>query len=453
MRRRLLPLLLCLAAWLPGMAAAACAPGKPCFELCPQVAEEQNYAAAAASLRYLFNGQGSWFFATELDLRQDFRLDADAQRDMARLARAFRARGTEVVVAYLPPRGLMHSDRFQRAGYDPRAALASYRTALAQLRAAGFIVPDLSAFIPDRDGRFFLRRDHHWSTEGARRTAGAVAAAIRGLPAYADMPREEFHAERTGVIGKYGTLATVASRICGKRYPAQTFETWTTVARGQDEAALFGDAGAAEAPVVLIGTSNSKGKIDYNFAGFLQAELGVAVENRGMRGGGYNGALEQLLVEGRFRDRPPRVLVWELPSQYDLDLPLFYRQVLPMLEGACKGQPLLRGRGAVNADTVEDVLNNGQRGVILPLVARDTVLRLRFSDPAVNAFFLDVLYLNGEHEQVKVERHPYVRHDGTFLVELPRTGPFAGANVFSAAVRLAQATGRDVTVDAEACHD
>lgn len=451
LRRRLLAL--CLAVLAPALARAACAPGTPCFELCPKVNEEQYYAAAAAGLRYLFNGEGSWMFATALDLRSDFRLDAEAMRGMSRLARAFRRAGTEVVIVYLPPRGLMHHDRFRHPGYDPVAALASYREALGQLRAAGYIVPDLSTLVPDREGTFFQRRDHHWNTPGARRTAALVAEAIRALPAYAAMPKQAFAAERTGVVGKYGTLATVAGRICGRPYPRQYIETWTTLPGGVDESALFGDAGEGAADVMLIGTSNSKGKVDYNFAGFLKAALGVEVDNRALRGGGYNGALEQQLVEGRFAQKPPRVLVWELPSQYDLNLPMFYRQVIPMLAGACRSKPLLAGRSGVTADAFEDVLNNGRGGVITPLVARHTVLKLRISDPAVNTFFLDVTYMSGDHEQVKVERHPYVRHDGTFLVELPRTGPLADDTVYSASVRLATPPATAVKVEAEACSD
>ncbi|MDF2447122.1 MAG: alginate biosynthesis protein AlgX [Moraxellaceae bacterium] len=454
MLRSLCFLALCLAAVLPARAQAACAPGTPCYALCPQVAEEQYYAAAAAGLRYLFNGEGSWLFATQLDLRSDFRLDTEAMRGMTRLADAFRRAGTQVVIVYLPPRGLVHHDRFDHASYDPKVALASYRAALAQLRAAGYIVPDLSTLVPDRDGDFFQRRDHHWQTAGARKTAALVATAVRALPVYAQMPRQAFQTERTGITGKYGTLATVAGRICDMRFPRQFFETWTTLPGALDEAALFGDANASEAEVMLIGTSNSKGKIDYNFAGFLQSELGVAVENRALRGGGYNGALEQLLVEGRFASKPPKILVWELPSQYDLDLPMFYRQAVPMLTGACRGKPLLTGRAALSAELIEDVINNGRGGVITPLVARRTALKLRFSDPSVNVFFLDVTYMNGDHEQVKVERHPYVKHDGTFLIELPRTGPLATETVFSAGVRLAHPPAKPVFVDAEACtHD
>lgn len=453
MLRRLCALVLWSALVVPTQAAAACSPGKPCFELCPQVNDEQYYAAAAAGLRYLFNGKDSWLFATALDLRSDFRLGEDALRGMTRLADAFRRNGTQVVVVYLPPRGLMHSDRFQRAGYDPAAALASYRAAIAQLRQAGFIVPDFTGLMPDREGNFYQRRDHHWQTAGARRTAALVAAAIRPLPAYAQIKRKTFVTERTGVTGKYGTLATVAGRICDTRFPRQYFDTWTTLAGGSDEEALFGDDAGGDAEVLLIGTSNSKGKIDYNFAGFLQTELGVEVENRALRGGGYNGALEQLLVERRLQQRPPRVLVWELPSQYDLEQPLFYRQVLPMLTSACSGKPLLAGRAGLSSVELADVLNNGKGGVITPLVARRTVLKLRFSEPTVNAFFLDVTYMSGNHEQVKVERHPYVKHDGTFLVELPRTGALANDTVFSAAVRLVYPPARDVSVEAEACTD
>ncbi len=50
---------------LSGPIHARCAPGTTCFELCPEVELETSYNTAGKALRYLFNGSGSWIFATD----------------------------------------------------------------------------------------------------------------------------------------------------------------------------------------------------------------------------------------------------------------------------------------------------------------------------------------------------------------------------------------------------
>lgn len=436
---------------MAGEPAGSCAPGETCYVLCPAARNAEAYGNMAEGLRFLFNGNDSWMFATALDLRQDFTLTPSARDGLQRLQRAFAEQGTQVVLAWIPPRGLVHSDKFSHPGYDARKALASYRKGAEQLRQLGFIVPDFSAWVPDRKGGFYQRRDHHWSTQGARATAGAVAAAVKEVPGLRNLPPGNFVTERAGISGNYGTLATVAGRICDVRYPRQYQPIFSTVEKADGATAPFGDAGSSSASVMLIGTSNSKGKIDYNFGGFLQELLGTRVSNRAMRGGGFGGALEQVLTDGTWRQGRPRLLVWELPANYDLDVPVFYRQVIPGLRGGCLGEQLLSGSASVDGMLDADVLQNGVGGVVSALVSRSTTLQFTFADLSVNEFFVHTRFLSGEEEQVKVERHPYVHHSGVFWLDLPADGPHAQDTVYSVSVKLARPTQPKTDVRVEAC--
>lgn len=438
-------------ALLASVAQGACPPGSTCFELCPEVSLETSYNTAGSALRYLFNGEGSWLFATELDLRQDFRFSAQALDGMARLKQIFDRYGTTVVIVFTPPRALMHPDKVGKARYNHAQALRTYRESLAQLRSLGYVVPEYTQLIPDPEGIFYQRRDHHWTTQGSQKTARLVADTISRLPLYQDLKKTAFVTELKGRYKKYGTLANVATRVCGMSMPNQYIASYTTVARdsGSDESALFGDSGSRP-EVALIGTSFSKGKVDYNFAGFMEEYLSVAIDNRAIRGGGYNGALEQMILDGMFAEQPPRLLIWEIPGQFALDSPSFYRLVGAELAGGCNGEGKVFGKGPA-AETEWDVLANAQGGKVKPVLAGSHLLKFKFSDPSVSSFFLNLTYMSGYHEKLKVERHPYVKHAGIFHFNLPDTGKFADDTLYSVGLRLAQPSESKVDVEVQAC--
>lgn len=434
-----------------GAANAACAPGTTCYELCPEVELETSYNTAGSALRYLFNGKGSWLFATELDLRQDFTFTPAAMEGMARLKRIFDRYGTTVVIVYTPPRALMHPDKLSHPGYSQPAALKSYVAALQQLRSLGYVVPDYPSLIPDASGMFYQRRDHHWTTTGAQHTARLVADAVRTLPVYSGLEKKEFITELKGLYKKYGTLATVATRVCGMGLPNQYVQSYSTVPKGSssNESDLFGEGGSRP-EVTLIGTSFSKGKVDYNFAGFMEEYLSVPIDNRAIRGGGYNGALEQIILDGVFASAPPRILIWEIPGQFSLDSSSFYRLIGAELEGGCKAAGKISGKSQVS-DVEQDPLANADSGIVLPLTARDHVLKFKFSDASVFSFFLNLTYMSGHHEKIKVERHPYVKHDGTFYFNLPDTGKFAEDTLYSVGLRLPQPSESKIDVEVQVC--
>lgn len=444
-------LFLLLFIFIINSAEAACTPGTPCYQLCPEVSDENSYNNAGRSLRYLFNGKKTWIFATDLDLREDFTFNPDAMAGMKKLKRIFDHYGTRVVIAFIPTRGLVHSDKLDLPSFPSAKATKSYLQAAEQLRSLGYIVPDFSSVIPDKSGLFYQKRDHHWNTDGSRKSARIVADAIKNIPDYKTLKKQEFVTDRVGIRGNYGTLASVGKRICDAHYPTQYFDLYTTLEKNgtSDDSSMFGDSSTG-AEVILLGTSMSKGKIDYNFAGFMEEYLSVAIDNKAIRGGGYNASLDQIIVDGVFKKNPPKLLIWELPAQYAMDSPEFYRLISPALSGGCNGPGLISEKMPIN-DTEKDIIYNGTNGNVLPISAKDHMLKLKFSDPTVFSFFINLTYLSGEHEKMKVERQPYVKHDGTFYFELPDSGKFANDTLFSIGLRLPQPTEKQINVEAQVC--
>ena len=93
---------------------------------------------------------------------------------------------------------------------------------------------------------------------------------------------------------------------------------------------LFADL--PEPQIVLVGTSNSKGRLKFNFDGFLAHYVGAAVNNKAKSGGGFGGALKDYLSSEDFKQSPPKVLVWEIPGYYSLNETAFFDDLLLGLE-------------------------------------------------------------------------------------------------------------------------
>ncbi|NBV29476.1 hypothetical protein EBS02_10795, partial [bacterium] len=72
--------------------------------------------------------------------------------------------------------------------------------------------------------------------------------------------------------------------------------------------------------IVLIGTSNSVNSSSYsNFDGFLKEALGTDVLNLSKTGGGFSDSMAEYLNSDQFKKSPPKIIIWEIPSYYDLN--------------------------------------------------------------------------------------------------------------------------------------
>ena len=433
----------------PSANAASAAPQyaiERCCALCPRAADANAYAGSdyLSDFRVLVDGRDGWLFRTEMDLTTTFDITDDSLQGLKRLSEALKQRGTELVLVYQPPRGLMDPDKLkpdQRRAYDLDTAHRNYSAALEKLRRGGdVVVAPLDTLVDEKKGyEYFFRRDHHWTPAGAEHSAKVVADAIHALPAFKGIPRKEFTTKPAGVLAKPGTLQKIAAQLCGGGYSMQYVPMFATEGAGGDGGGgLLGEAAAPE--IALVGTSNSDTKGGYNFAGYLEQALGADVVDVAISGGSFEGSLLHYLSSREFQQHPPKIIVWEMPYQNypgsDKNPYKIFRQAVPLVDDGCKGKSALLTNTITTHKGSNELLFNGG-GRILPLVGRDMQLDLQFSDIAEKDLHAELWYFNGLRESLKLHFNQYVDNGGRFVAELRTDRPdYASATLMGATLEM-----------------
>lgn len=425
-----------LLAWGSLAATAAASEGfprfnaEPCCDLCAQAQEPARYASGyLSSFKMLVQGRDGWLFRSEDDLRMRFGPTPHDVSKLRRFREALARRGVELVMVVQPPRGLMHADKLRPQvgpAYDAAVAQTQYTQALDLMRAQGIAVPQVEQLLArGGDSDYFFRADHHWTPEGARRTARVVADHIRGLPAYQILPRTRFVTTRDGLLAKRGTLHKAARMLCGYGAADQYVMRYvTSSADTADAEDLFGDT--ATPGVVLVGTSNSDPV--YNFGGFLSEYLQSEVLNVATAGGGMDGAMLAYLPSPEFQNSPPRVLVWEVQTYHNLADAHFYRQAMPLLDNGCEGRAAaLEGKQQLHVGRNEVLFNGGGR--VRDLKSEDHFIDMKFSDVSIQKLDAVVWFTNGRKEHVRLTREDVLTPNGRFVFGL-RTDADWGEQVF-----------------------
>ncbi|MCG8609291.1 MAG: hypothetical protein MI864_02030 [Pseudomonadales bacterium] len=432
----------------------------------PAVLETSQYLCKEAHRREAYNteflqlfttlvqGKDDWLFRTDVELGHEFGPAESALPELQRFNDALQSMGTTLIVVSQPTRGLVHRNKLPDDSYyiyDYERAAKAFSESRDRFRAAGIFTPDLTALLDeDEPDSFFFKRDHHWSPYGAQRTAQLVAEEIKQHPLYADLPKKEYTTRRIGYLRKDGSLGVAASKICGIQQNIQTVpELVTETAETDSEAVdLFSDDG--EPMVAIVGTSNTKGSVNYNFAGYLQEYLSVDILNEAMAGGSFNGALDQYLPSPLFQDSPPVFLIWEVPVYHQLSNEAFYRQMIPAVYNGCEQQKTVLQR-KVKLKPGNNQLFHNARGGVLPLISKDYMVDLQFSDSRIYKFKTIFWYLNGKKEKVQIDRNPRVRHEGRYFIELSQKPRWAEETFLSLELDMPETLPSGTTVVAKMC--
>ena len=361
--------------------------------------------------------QGRWFYRLEAgpqgwllrhdDLTTTFTLNGATLTYLAALDRALSVQGVTLIVAAQPPRGVALAAG-SLPGYAPGEALARYEAVRATLQNAGLYVTDLAevaAQTPD----YFFRRDHHWTPEGSRASAEAVAQTLASTPAFRQVAAKQrkFRTNAVKTEAQLGSFGEAIGQICGKNPPAEKLVRYQTTAVSPEGGDLFG---ASAPPIALAGTSNSA-RQDLNFAGFLTQASGLDVLNVSAVGGGPQAALGAYLRSETFLESKPVFLVWEFATLFDVPQdPLFYRQLVPSVQGACS---------AAKSEASVTKQLSGNVPLFTGLQGKNTgFLYLELSDLSQTSLALKLSYQDGKTEEVKLERPTRERNDGKFFLSL-----------------------------------
>ncbi len=437
---------------------------KPCCDLCPRAADRSAYNVSKyfTDNAVIVQGQKGWLFRTDLDLTQHIDISDASLEGMKRLVDALHKGGTELVLVYQPPRGLMDADKLteaERRNYDFATAKQSYIAAMARLRTTGAIVPPYEKLVSEGKGYdYYFRRDHHWTPGGSERTAQIVAETVKSLPVYAKVPRKEFKTHVNGVISKPGSIQKIAQQICGGGYSMQFLPSYTTEPAGGGGGAadsLLGDDNGATPEIVLVGTSNSDDRGGYNFGGYLEQYLSADVLNVAITGGSFEGSLLHYLPSDAFQKHPPKVMIWEMPYQ---DFPgtavsphRIFRQAVALVGNGCGSKSTMSDRTVqLHAGNNEVLFNGG--GHIEPVVGRTHLVDLQFSDPGYKELHATLWYMNGMRERLQLRFKQYVDNKGRFAFELRNDRPdYAQATFMGATVDLDNEPTKPLSVTAKLC--
>lgn len=428
---------------------------EPCCNLCPEALDAKNYTTRyQQNFTTLVQAQGDWLFRTQEDLRTEFDTSPAGYQRLQQLHDAFKSKGVELVLVYQPTRGLVNRNKLKpedKAKFDFDKALGNYKGMLARFAKMGYAVPDLSPLtneqlpntLPAHD--FYFRGDQHWTPYGAQRTAKIVAAKVKQLAAFAEIPKREFVTKKSGRMGKTGTLHNMAGQLCGTSYAIQYMDQFSTEPKGEAaDGDLFGDAGNPQ--ITLVGTSHS-GK-NYNFAGFLEQDIGADILNVAFPGGGLEGSMLQYLGSDDFQKSPPKILIWEFSPLYRLDQETIYRQMMALLDNGCEGKPTQMSASTTLKPGKNELLVNSKN---MDLRNRNHQVDIRFADPSVKSLQATLWYMNGRHEDIKIDKPETADTDGRFAFELRTDEDWASQNLLAVEVQGPAADAGAQKVEAKIC--
>ncbi len=291
--------------------------------LCNDPVESKKYSRSFENLSL---GDEDWLYRKQ-DLITRFGPGQIGYSGIQQLNDALKEFGTTLVIVPIPTRGIVHPEFLGGVSFDVEEAARGYSNYLDNLRARGVLVPSLERLVQlNSSEKLFFARDHHWTPEGARVVAKEVAQLLAKQSVTAEIPSIEFSSHLARVEDNPGSYQRAAAAMCDRHFPPEEFPVFESTGHFD----LFDEPEAPD--IVLVGTSNSRGGMAFNFDGFLKESLSKDVLNLAKSGGGYDEAILEYLASDHFHIDPPRFLIWEVPGYLFLNKSSFYDELLASLE-------------------------------------------------------------------------------------------------------------------------
>lgn len=297
--------------------------------LCEEAKDANNYNTNFLdNFITLKEGEEGWLFR-DTDLKTEFGPGERGYQRFHYLNKLLKQHGTQLMMVPIPTRGIIETSKLGDIHYDTKQGQKAYAEYLNTLRKIGIKVPELETlYKQELEKPLFFARDHHWTSYGAEEVAKLTARAVKQQGFYKDADKQEFETNKVGKMEMEGSHQKAAEQICETNYANEFSDEYTT--ENITELDLFGDV--AEPEVVLVGTSNSKAKLNFNFSGYLMQYSKLDILNLAKSGGGYDGAILDYLKSNDFKSNPPKLLIWEVPSYYSLNSKSFYKKMVRLLK-------------------------------------------------------------------------------------------------------------------------
>ena len=240
--------------------------------------------------------------------------------------------GTDLVLVPLPAK--IDVARAFSPDQSYGVALASlYARFVTELADDGLAVVNARTVLASGDAPGFFATDTHWTPDGARRVAEAVATS--GTIEHGSLTyRREAGPERT-LTGDLVTFVTTPGLAPLVGLPPERIVpvVQTPLTTSAD---IFGDVAL---DIVLVGTSYSANP-DWGFADALMQALGRDVVSVAELGRGPLAPMQDYLASDDFAAAPPAVVIWEIPVRYLTDPTLWQGtdHLTPGVSASLKGQ-------------------------------------------------------------------------------------------------------------------
>jgi alginate biosynthesis protein AlgX len=374
--------------------------------------------ARKTELRYMLHGINGWLFRSA-DFRTDFSATPQTLAYFGRLNKVLASKGETLVIAFQPPRGMLEEKYVDPAdkpkGYSAEKAKAGYKAFLHQLDELDIDTVDLSN-VPQGLG-FFPKADFHWTPEGAAFSAEQIADDLRDLPAYKNIEKHEYDTVQAGMgPADRGAFEEFIQNVCRVNIELTTEPLWDVTEKGRaaDAASLLGDASFPA--LTVLGTSNSSENDKFNFVNSLKKFSGIDAYNAALTGGGFGASSYRYYASDEYHQHPPKIIVWEFLPQHNYnneESQNAFRQMIPAIYGACDektAQAHYSGEISREQTTIFTDIRD------LPL--HNSYIYLEALEPAERKIKLEVLYKNGNIDQVDLTRSTRADNNGKYYYEL-----------------------------------
>jgi alginate O-acetyltransferase complex protein AlgJ len=257
-------------------------------------------------------GSDGWFYSSE-EFERPKNFDSEIATKLEYIVQvktALENAGIKLAVVLLPAKARVypeHLGRYSRPKYWDDV----YSKFMAGLQAKGVIAPNILNAMKAQDS-MFLKTDTHWTPQGARVAAHAVAEAMKST---LEFQTQTFSQKPGKVTPHEGDLLKFIPHTTWGAQPAPD-QLETPMVEGIEGAGtgLFGDSNIE---VALVGTSYSANP-KFNFDGALKLELQTDVLNLALEGKGPITPMREFL---KSLPENLKLVVWEIPERF---LPVTY---------------------------------------------------------------------------------------------------------------------------------
>lgn len=387
------------------------------------LAQQQDDLCQDAKTRGFAKGINGWYFQP-YDFTTQFPISSETSLGLRQLASILKSQDVKIIAAVLPTRASLYyknlSSKDIPKEFKPDQAIKNYKAFLTLLNQSGISAPDLYEVGRKMNGReFYLRRDHHWTHEGAEATARAINQSIKNV-SLEPLGKLDFTKKSAGSKEMLGSISPQISQLC--KSPPLDPEREEVFWIERHNVGLLEDS---VQDVTIVGTSNSRD--ESSFQTLLIETLKTDVNRYYVDGGGPIIALQNYLMSNEFKNHKPKFIIWEFPIVetqithgnigISFNDPTIFSQINASISHICdKNNSFSNRSGQLSSNFT--VFSNTSNITNKPLL-----LNIKFSDLSIDEFSIVTIYTDKSSSMSVIKRSPasVQNGEGKFYFSIPRS--------------------------------